>query len=143
MKSAAAIVFVSSLVTMAAQAPPTVATIYDEDVRVERYVALSYPGVAQRANIRGVVLVQVGLDANGDVIRAERLSGPVIVDAAALDNVKQWKFSAKKTRRAIVAYDFQLDQHCSDEARSFRLRHWNLAIVTACVPLVDVQEGRR
>src|SRR5689334_8723629 len=98
MKSAAAIVFVSSLVTMAAQAPPTVATIYDEDVRVERYVALSYPGVAQRANIRGVVLVQVGLDANGDVIRAERLSGPVIVDAAALDNVKQWKFSAKKTR---------------------------------------------
>jgi periplasmic protein TonB len=63
-----------------------------------------YPPEAIAANWEGSVLVQALVSAEGSVLRASvaRSSGIAILDAAALQAVKQWRFSpARKQDRAV------------------------------------------
>jgi TonB family protein len=52
-----------------------------------------YPATAKQTNIQGIVTVSASIDENGKVVSAKALSGPLLLREAAVDSVKQWKYS--------------------------------------------------
>lgn len=56
-------------------------------------VAPEYPAVAQRAHVEGVVILEAVIDAQGRVASVRVLRSIVLLDEAALDAVKQWRFT--------------------------------------------------
>jgi TonB family protein len=52
-----------------------------------------YPPAARNAGISGVVIVQVLIDKRGDVAAAKVVRSIPLLDGAALDAVRGWKFS--------------------------------------------------
>ena len=54
---------------------------------------LVYPAAARQSNIQGTVTVSANIDENGKVVSAKALSGPILLRQAAVDSVKQWKYS--------------------------------------------------
>jgi protein TonB len=56
-------------------------------------VAPVYPPVAQRARIEGVVILEAVIDAQGRVASVRVLRSIALLDQAAADAVKQWRFT--------------------------------------------------
>jgi TonB family protein len=53
-----------------------------------------YPPIAAAAHIEGDVVISVVIDAKGQVASEKVLSGPAMLQQAALDAVKRWQFTA-------------------------------------------------
>jgi protein TonB len=53
----------------------------------------AYPEAAKASSIQGSVSVSASIDANGKVVDAKALSGPMLLRQAAVQSVKQWKYS--------------------------------------------------
>ena len=51
-----------------------------------------YPPIAQSARVTGVVILEVVIDADGNVAEAHVLKSIPLLDEAALDAVKDWKY---------------------------------------------------
>ena len=56
-------------------------------------VAPAYPTVAQRAHVEGVVILEAVIDAQGRVASVRVLRSIALLDEAAVDAVKQWRFT--------------------------------------------------
>ena len=56
-------------------------------------VAPAYPPVAQRARVEGVVILEAVIDAQGRVASVHVLRSIALLDEAAVDAVKQWRFT--------------------------------------------------
>jgi protein TonB len=56
-------------------------------------VAPIYPQEAQDARVQGVVILEVKVDADGSVAEAWVLRSIPLLDQAALDAVRQWRYS--------------------------------------------------
>ena len=56
-------------------------------------VVPQYPAVAQAAKVQGVVIIEVRIDERGNVSETRVLRSIPLLDAAALDAVKQWKYA--------------------------------------------------
>ena len=56
-------------------------------------VAPAYPPVAQRAHVEGVVILEAVIDAQGRVASVRVLRSIALLDEAAVDAVKQWRFT--------------------------------------------------
>jgi len=52
-----------------------------------------YPAAARQSGVQGSVTISASLDANGKIVGAKALSGPMLLREAALDSVRQWKYS--------------------------------------------------
>jgi protein TonB len=52
-----------------------------------------YPAIAQSARVQGVVIVEATIGPDGRVAEAKVLRSIPLLDAAALDAVKQWQFT--------------------------------------------------
>jgi protein TonB len=52
-----------------------------------------YPAIAQSARVQGVVIVEATIGPDGRVAEAKVLRSIPLLDAAALDAVKQWTFT--------------------------------------------------
>lgn len=66
-----------------------------------------YPMTARRRGIEGTVLVRAEISANGECLRAElkKSSGAEVLDHAALEAVKKWRFvPAKRGSQAVMAW---------------------------------------
>jgi TonB family protein len=67
-----------------------------EDRNIEKYavneVHPAYPPLAEKYRIEGQVTVNVQVDPNGKVTKAEFLKGHSIFRAVSLDAAKQWQF---------------------------------------------------
>jgi periplasmic protein TonB len=57
-----------------------------------RRVPAKYPKVAEMANVEGTVVIEAVIDVDGRVTRPRLLKSIPLLDAAALDAVKQWEF---------------------------------------------------
>jgi len=55
-------------------------------------VAPAYPPIAQSARVQGPVVCDVVIDAEGNVMAARVVQSIALLDRAALDAVKQWKY---------------------------------------------------
>jgi TonB family protein len=90
-----------------------VSQLVSEGLLIKR-VQPEYPEAARQAHAEGSVVLDVLIDANGDVESATVISGPPLLAPAAIDAVKRWKFRpytlngrpAKIETQATV--DFQL-----------------------------------
>lgn len=58
-----------------------------------RDVRPEYPPMAREANVRGVVIIEAIVDADGNVADTRILRSIPLLDQAALDAVQQWKFA--------------------------------------------------
>ena len=56
-------------------------------------VAPVYPPVAQRARVEGVVILEAVIDAQGRVASVRVLRSIALLDQAAAEAVKQWRFT--------------------------------------------------
>ena len=52
-----------------------------------------YPAIAQSARVQGVVIIEVTLGLDGSVTEARLLRSIPLLDQAAIDAVRQWKFT--------------------------------------------------
>lgn len=52
-----------------------------------------YPEMALKTGVEGQVIVRVVVDTNGNVIKANIMKSIPVLDQAALDAAKKWKFS--------------------------------------------------
>lgn len=67
----------------------------------------AYPLAARRRGIEGTVLVRAEISAGGECLRVElkKTSGAGMLDQAALDAVKKWRFvPAKRGSQAVIAW---------------------------------------
>ena len=82
----------TSAVISAASAPiPASKTV--QDPKLISSPRLAYPQAARQSNIQGTVTLALNIDANGKVVGAEAVSGPLLLRQPAIDSVKQWKYS--------------------------------------------------
>lgn len=102
-------------VQVAPPSPPVpVQPVAEPSLELPRYNAAylsnpppSYPLSARRRGIEGTVLVRAEVAAGGECLRAElkKSSGAEVLDQAALEAVKKWRFvPAKRGNQAVVAW---------------------------------------
>lgn len=60
--------------------------------RLRSKVAPTYPELARKMNITGVVRVQITVDKNGTVKSAKLVGGHPVLANASLEAVKKWKY---------------------------------------------------
>ena len=79
--------------------------------RVRSKVAPTYPELARRMNISGVVKVQITVDKNGIVKGTKLVGGHPILANATLDAVKKWKYEpGPEETTGIVEFHFDPNQ---------------------------------
>jgi TonB family protein len=81
---------------------------------VRRVESLEYPQLARTASIEGMVVVQVKIGPSGNVLEVRGLSGPPILQRAALTNAKTWRFDSGAARTIRITYEFRLTRPAVD-----------------------------
>ena len=80
-----------------ALAPPAPAPVAAprivQDAKLISAARAVYPEAAKAAAVQGSVTVAANVDATGKVTGARALNGPMLLRQAAVDSVKQWKYS--------------------------------------------------
>lgn len=67
------------------------------------YVAPAYPAVAQSARVQGIVIIEATIGPAGTVLEAKLLRSIPLLDAAALEAVRQWEFTPTLLNGSPVA----------------------------------------
>ena len=83
----------SSLAPAPAAPVPVSAPKSVSDPKLISSTRLVYPPTAKQTNVQGTVTLSATVDENGKVVNAKALSGPLLLRQAAVDSVKQWKYS--------------------------------------------------
>jgi TonB family protein len=79
--------------------------------KVKTRIAPTYPELAKRLSIRGVVRIQVTVSPNGTVKNATLVGGHPVLANAALDAVKKWRYEARNQETSgIVEFHFDPTQ---------------------------------
>jgi protein TonB len=65
--------------------------------------APAYPPLARAVAAQGVVIIEAVIDVNGDVASTKVLRSIALLDAAALDAVRQWKYTPARLNGEPVA----------------------------------------
>jgi TonB family protein len=61
--------------------------------QIVKKIAPEYPATAKQAHIQGTVVLKVTIDKSGDVQSLQLVSGHPMLAPAAIDAVKQWKYT--------------------------------------------------
>ena len=69
---------------------------------VVKQIKPKYPELARKANIEGRVTVKVLINTKGDVEKVELVKGHPMLNDAAIESAKQWKFTPPKQRDRLV-----------------------------------------
>jgi len=56
-------------------------------------VAPVYPPMAQAARVQGIVIIEATIGADGQIVNARVLRSVQLLDQAALDAVRQWRYT--------------------------------------------------
>jgi TonB family protein len=78
--------------------------------RAKTKVQPTYPELARKMNLTGIVKVQVVVSANGTVKDAKVVGGHPVLANAALDAVKKWRFEPAAGESTGVV-DFKFEPH--------------------------------
>ena len=91
------------------------AAVAVDERNIEKYavrrVEPSYPPLAQKQRIEGVVVVQVGVGGNGRVTNAEFLRGNNIFRSVSVEAARKWEFKvpAGETLEGTIRFAFKLE----------------------------------
>ncbi len=91
---------------------PAAAVGQEEAARkVKSQVAPTYPELARKMNISGVVKVQITIAPNGTVKTVKLVGGHPLLANAAMDTVKKWRYEvAKDETTTVVEFRFDPNQ---------------------------------
>lgn len=79
--------------------------------KIKSQVAPTYPDLARRMSISGVVKIQVRVDKSGTVKETKLIGGHPVLANAAMDAVKRWKYEpASDETTGIVEFRFAPNQ---------------------------------
>lgn len=67
-----------------------------------RDVAPEYPQIAQRAGVQGIVIIEAVIATDGTVRDARVLRSIALLDRAALDAVRQWRYEPTRLNGVVV-----------------------------------------
>jgi protein TonB len=73
-----------------------------------RQVQPVYPPIARTAHIQGQVMLEAEISKEGDVINLHVISGPPMLQANAIEAVKQWKYRPYLLNGEPVVVDTQI-----------------------------------
>jgi TonB family protein len=131
----AALVCLSSEIANAAE---DIQPIFNEEIKVARLEEMEYPLAARLKVVEGVVVVQVTVNANGQVYSANAVSGPKLLVANAVENARKWIFRPSARRQAIIVYDFKIEGLCVAPCKSqFVFRPPNMIVIRIGQPLIE------
>jgi protein TonB len=91
--------------------PPPAPPVPDKPVRAGgdirmptkiRDVAPEYPQIAQRASVEGIVIIEAVIATDGTVRDARVLRSIPLLDRAALDAVRQWRYEPTRLNGVVV-----------------------------------------
>ena len=68
----------------------------------------TYPAIARSAHIQGQVLLEAEISKDGDVVNLHVISGPPLLQASAVEAVKQWKYRPYLLNGEPVVVDTQI-----------------------------------
>lgn len=88
------------------------------DKLLTRKIEPVYPPAAREQNMRGVVLLETVVGADGSVIDAQPLSGPEALAPAAVEAVKWWRFQPYHVKGKAVAVETTLAIEFRPQTRS-------------------------
>ena len=74
-----------------------------QPARLIRSAPPVYPGAAKSSRVSGDVVVDALIDATGKVTSVKLISGPVLLQQAALETVRQWKYEPARLDGQAVA----------------------------------------
>lgn len=80
-----------------------------QEARPLRKVLPNYPPLARQARVTGVVRVEAVIGADGRVKRAKAVSGPPLLQQAAVDSVLRWSYEPGKLNGKPVETTTQVD----------------------------------
>jgi protein TonB len=66
-------------------------------------VAPIYPAIAQAAGVQGIVIIEATIGVDGDVVDARVLRSKPLLDQAALQAVRQWRYTPTRLNGSPVA----------------------------------------
>ena len=69
----------------------------------------TYPPIARAAHVSGDVILRLSIDVNGHVSQATFVSGPPMLQGAALEAVKQWVYQPTLLNGEAVEVVTQID----------------------------------
>jgi len=90
-------------------APSNQSTCDDSGV-IAAVAPATYPAIARAANAHGEVIIEVKVNAAGDVLSAKLISGHPLLQKVSEEAAKQWKFSRSETtkeRTVRLTFGFQ------------------------------------
>ena len=108
----------SSVTNIATDIPVAMPKIAAQKVRVSsgvaqgllvHQVAPKYPALAQQARIQGTVVLQVVIGKDGTVQNLHVLSGHPMLNQAAIDAVRQWRYKPYRVNGEPVEADTQIN----------------------------------
>jgi protein TonB len=67
------------------------------------HAAPEYPAIARRARVQGTVIIQCTISAEGRVVDVETLRGVPLLNRAATDAVRQWRFTPTRLDGKAIA----------------------------------------
>lgn len=76
--------------------------------RLIREVKPVYPPIARQARIQGMVVLEAQISKDGKIESLQLVSGHPILAAAAIDAVRQWRYSPYLLNGEPVAVDTQI-----------------------------------
>ena len=106
------VAFLGSLLWMSHLARPATAGFEDHNIEKQavKRVLPVYPPLAQRYRIEGIVTVQVSVDKDGKVAKAEFVRGQNIFRSVSLDAAKRWEFrpASDNSLEGTINFTFKL-----------------------------------
>ena len=100
----------AGLVLAAGLSAPAASAAQEEEAsrKLKSQVAPTYPELARKMNITGVVKVQIVIAPNGTVKTARLVGGHPVLANAAMDTVKKWRYEPAKDETTTVV-EFRFD----------------------------------
>ena len=112
--------------------------VFNEDFTVLRFEECEYPLAARLSGVQGMVVLEVSYGEKGRVESVEAISGPKLLIPAALANARTWTFRPSPKGKAIILYDFRIEETCVLPCRSqFLFRPPNVATVRIGHALIE------
>ena len=65
-------------------------------------MAPRYPALARESHVEGIVILDVIIDETGNVTSTRVLKSVALLDQAAIDAVKQWKFTPARLNSEAI-----------------------------------------
>jgi TonB family protein len=112
--------------------------IPDEEIKPVYFEPLNYPLTARITHVQGTVVLMAKIDAKGNVVSADAISGAKSFIPETISNAKKWRFQPNPTGSVVIVYDFRIEGLCQLPCPShFTFRPPNTATISVGEAVVD------